>query len=144
MNNKNIISNYNYGLIIKNKYNFYNNLSNIINYCTGEFSVPLIALISLYCIDLNNVNKESYTNKEMLKVLEFLKKYENNENTIDMKKEELERILSTCKNKRVTCDINKLIVLKVAEYNNKLYGNDDIANSIDINELNKTLDEIKD
>ncbi len=143
MDNKKIIDNYNYGLIIYNKYTFYENLELTVDKYEEEFSIPLVMLLSLYTIDSNNIDKEKYDENELLSIEKLTDALSKNlDCIINISSTEIKKILSDCRDKRVTASLNKKICLKVAEFNNKKYG-DSIEQNINLEKLEKTLDLIK-
>lgn len=143
MDNKKIIDNYNYGLIIYNKYTFYDNLELTISKYNEEFSLPLVMLLSLYIIDFNNIDKELYTENELTSIEKLTDALEKNiDSIININTQEIKKILESCQDKRIPASLNKKICLKLADFNNKKYK-DNIEQYINMEKLIKTLDQIK-
>lgn len=141
MDNIKILDNYNYGLLILNKYKVIKTLENIVNRA-DEISMPIINLLSLYLMDTNNGNGEILTKEELNNVTKLIESYKENPNgKIGIEKNDLLYILNHCRKKRVDKKTNREIALLLAEQNNKL-NEDDYTSTVMIDKLIETLDKI--
>lgn len=141
MDNIKILDNYNYGLLILNKYKVIKTLENIVNRA-DEISMPIINLLSLYLMDTNNGNGEVLTKEELNNVTKLIESYKANPNgKIGIEKNDLLYILNHCRKKRVDKKTNREIALLLAEQNNKL-NEDDYTSTVMIDKLIETLDKI--
>lgn len=141
MDNIKILDNYNYGLLILNKYKVIKTLENIVNRA-DEISMPIINLLSLYLMDTNNGNGVILTKEELNNVTKLIESYKENPNgKIGIEKNDLLYILNHCRKKRVDKKTNREIALLLAEQNNKL-NEDDYTSTVMIDKLIETLDKI--
>lgn len=141
MDNIKILDNYNYGLLILNKYKVIKTLENIVNRA-DEISMPIINLLSLYLMDTNNGNGEILTKEELNNVTKLIESYKESPNgKIGIEKNDLLYILNHCRKKRVDKKTNREIALLLAEQNNKL-NEDDYTSTVMIDKLIETLDKI--
>lgn len=141
MDNIKILDNYNYGLLILNKYKVIKTLENIVNRA-DEISMPIINLLSLYLMDTNNGNGEILTKEELNNVTKLIESYKENPNgKIGIEKNDLLYILNHCRKKRVDKKTNREIALLLAEQNNRL-NEDDYTSTVMIDKLIETLDKI--
>ena len=141
MDNIKILDNYNYGLLILNKYKVIKTLENIVNRA-DEISMPIINLLSLYLMDTNNGNGDILTKEELNNVTKLIESYKESPNgKIGIEKNDLLYILNHCRKKRVDKKTNREIALLLAEQNNKL-NEDDYTSTVMIDKLIETLDKI--
>ena len=141
MNNTKVLDNYNYGLLILNKYKVIRSLENIVDR-NKELSLPIINLLSLYLMDTNNGDGVVLTTEELKNVSNLIDLYKSNPTgTIGIEQNDLNYILGHCRTKRVDKKTNKDIALLLADYNNKLYE-DDTTSQVRIDKLEETLDKI--
>lgn len=140
MNTK-VLDNYNYGLLMLQKYKVIRTLDSIVDR-EKEFSVPIINLLSLYLMDTNNGDGDILSSNEINNVKKLIEVYkEHPTNNISIEQADLKYILGHCRDRRIDKDTNKDIALLLADYNNKLYE-DDYTSTVRIDKLENTLDKV--
>ena len=140
MNTK-VLDNYNYGLLMLQKYKVIRTLDSIVDR-EKEFSVPIINILSLYLMDTNNGDGDILSSNEINNVKNLIEVFkEHPTNNISIEQADLKYILSHCRDRRVDKDTNKDIALLLADYNNKLYE-DDYTSTVRIDKLEDTLDKL--
>ncbi|MDO4997006.1 MAG: hypothetical protein Q4E69_07475 [Bacilli bacterium] len=140
MNTK-VLDNYNYGLLMLQKYKVIRTLDSIVDR-EDVLSLPIINILSLYLMDTNNGDGDILSSNEIKNVKKLIEVYkEHPTNNISIEQKDLKYILNHCRDRRIDKDTNKDIALLLADYNNKLYE-DDYTSTIRIDKLEETLDKV--
>ena len=122
-----------YKLLLKNKFQYEDNLKYLAENKDNEIIFPVIFIINLFLIDFDTISQPEYTGDDLKKILLFIEAYNNdNGSNMNLSTEQALNIVSFAKLGRVSYELNKEIALMLAEFYNKSIDDDLFKYRLDI------------